>query len=220
MRVRFLRWSLSNALKLLSRLEVKGLENIPEAGPYILASNHMSRLDIPVLYSLIGGDHITAWVADKYRLHPIFGPIARLGNPIFIRRGMVDRNALDAAARALENGLVFALAPEGTRSRVGSLLRAKTGIAYIADQSDAPILLAALTGTDAMVRNWLRLRRPRVSVAFGQPFKLPPLDPQDRNGSLRRNADEVMCRLAAMLPPSYRGVYADHPRLTEFFHEP
>jgi 1-acyl-sn-glycerol-3-phosphate acyltransferase len=61
----------------------------------------------------------------------------------------------------------------------------------------------------------LRLRRQRVDIAIGRLFALPPLDPDDRAASLRRNTDEIMCRLAALLPPSYRGHYADHPRLRE-----
>jgi 1-acyl-sn-glycerol-3-phosphate acyltransferase len=108
------------------------------------------------------------------------------------------------------------MAPEGTRSRVGSLIRGKTGIAYLADQAKAAILPVAITGTESIFKQLFRLRRPQVTVQIGELFHLPPVDSEERNASLRKNADEVMCRIAAMLPEKYRGVYADHPRLKEF----
>jgi 1-acyl-sn-glycerol-3-phosphate acyltransferase len=213
--IRIARWVFRTAFAILTRLEVKNLENIPPTGPYILASNHMSRADTPLLFIYFGGENVTGWVANKYRRNLFFGLLVQIGNPIFIRRGEVDRQALDAAVVALRNGKIFGLAPEGTRSRVGSLNRGKTGIAYLADAAQAPIFPAAITGTDTLFRDLLRLRRPHITVTFGELFYLPPLDSEDRNAGLRRNTDEVMCRIAAMLPESYRGAYADHPRLKE-----
>lgn len=215
-RAKFLRGFLRIVFKLLARLEVTGLENVPTSGPHILIANHLSYIDPPLLYNIMGGDHITGWAADKYRKHWLFGPIARLVNPIFIRRGRVDRHALDAAVQALDSGLVFGLAPEGTRSKTGALIKGKTGISYLADQSGAPLLVIAITGTEKAFKELLRLRRPRLTVRISKPFHLPALDPADRAASMRRNADEVMCRLAAMLPSAYRGEYADHPRLAKF----
>lgn len=215
-RAKFLRGFLRIVFKLLARLEVTGLENVPTSGPHILIANHLSYIDPPLLYNIMGGDHITGWAADKYRKHWLFGPITRLVNPIFIRRGRVDRHALDAAVQALDSGLVFGLAPEGTRSKTGALIKGKTGISYLADQSGAPLLVIAITGTEKAFKELLRLRRPRLTVRISKPFHLPALDPADRAASMRRNADEVMCRLAAMLPSAYRGEYADHPRLAKF----
>jgi 1-acyl-sn-glycerol-3-phosphate acyltransferase len=214
--VRVAKWFFRTAFTLLTRLEVKSLENLPAKGPYILAANHLSRADPPLLFTYFGGKNVTGWVANKYRRNLFFGLLVRLGNPIFIRRGEVDRQALEDAVVALRAGKIFGLAPEGTRSRVGSLIRGKTGIAYLADAAQAPILPVAITGTDKLFRELLHLHRPKITVTFGELFSLPALDPDDRNAGLRQNADEVMCRIAAMLPETYRGVYADHPRLKEF----
>jgi 1-acyl-sn-glycerol-3-phosphate acyltransferase len=216
MLVRIARWLFQTAFTLLTKVEVKNLENIPQNGPYILAPNHLSRADPPLLFIYFGGKDITGWVANKYRRNLFFGSLVQLGNPIFIRRGEVDRQAIDAAVEALRAGKIFGLSPEGTRSRVGSLIRGKTGIAYLADAAQVPILPVAITGTDTLFHDLLRLRRPHISVTFGQLFHLPPLDPGDRNAGLRTNTDEVMCRIAALLPESYRGVYADHPLVKEF----
>jgi len=215
MRARLAKWFFRTAFKLLTRLEVNNLENIPPSGPYILASNHLSRTDSPLLYIYFGSNNITGWVAHQYRRNLFFGLLVKLGNPIFIRRGEVDRQAIDAAVEALKSGKIFGMAPEGTRSRVGSLNNGKTGIAFLADAAQVPVLPLAITGTDTLFRNLLKLHRPHITVTIGELFYLPPLNPDDRSAGLRQNTDEVMCRIAAMLPESYRGFYADRPRLKE-----
>lgn len=215
MTARLLRWLFDKLMAALTRREVEGLGNVPPEGPYIMASNHLGLVDVPVIFGLVGGEHLTGWAAEKWQRHIIFGTLLRMGGGIFIHRGEVDRRALEGAIRWLEAGNAFGMAPEGTRSKTGGLARGKTGIAYLVDHVHAPILPVALTGTEGAIRSLLRLRRQRVSVRFGQLFELPPLDPDDRSGSLRRNTDEVMCHIAALLPPEYRGVYADHPRTLE-----
>jgi 1-acyl-sn-glycerol-3-phosphate acyltransferase len=201
--------------RLLSRRNVRGLENVPRGGPYVLVSNHLSRLDAPLVYSLVGGGHITGWAAEKYQRHWLFGIIVRLGKGIFIRRGQVDRGALQAAVDWLRAGKAFGMSPEGTRSQTGGLMRAKPGVAYLVDETGAPVIPAAVWGTETAVSQLLRLRRPEIFVRFGPAFRLPPIGDADRSAGLRRNTDEIMCRVAALLPPAYRGVYADHPRLKE-----
>jgi 1-acyl-sn-glycerol-3-phosphate acyltransferase len=214
-RVRVLKALLRVFFGIFTRLQVSGLEFVPDHGSFILASNHMSYFDPPLLYLLVGGDHIAGFVAAKYRRNPLFNAIVKLGHSIYIRRGEVDRKALNAAVEALRSGMAFGISPEGTRSRTGSIIKAKTGVALLADRSGAPILPVAIEGTDHAVRDLLRFRRPELRVQIEAPFPLPPIDPQNRSASMRRNADEVMCRIASMLPPRYHGVYADHPRLVE-----
>lgn len=210
-----LRWIFDLLFRLLSRRSVDGLEHVPAQGPYLLVSNHLSRVDPPLIYSLIGGAHLTGWAAEKYQRHVFFGTILRLGGGIFIRRGEVDREALQAAVEWLRAGKVFGMSPEGTRSKTGRLMRAKTGAAYLVQQTGVPVVPVAIWGTEKAMAELLRLRRPRLYVRFGAPVHLPPIDEADRSAGLRRNTDEIMCRIAALLPADYRGVYADHPRLEE-----
>jgi 1-acyl-sn-glycerol-3-phosphate acyltransferase len=181
--------------------------------------NHLSRLDVPFVYGLIGGAHITGWAAEKYRRHPLFAPIVRLGGGAFIERGTVDRSALSFALDWMARGNVFAMAPEGTRSDTGSLQRGKTGAAYLAHQADVAVVPGAVMGTETMARDLLRLRRPRLIFRLGEPFRLPPLPEQGRSAALQRHSDEIMCRIAALLEPSYRGVYANHPRLKQLLED-
>jgi len=177
---RLMRWVFNLAFVLLTERDVEGLENLPLHGPYIVAINHLSYFDAPLIYGLIGGEHITGWAANKYHRHPLFGPIVRLGGGIFIRRGEVDRSALAAAVEWLKQGKIFAMAPEGTRSKTGALDRAKTGAAYLAHKVNIPIIPVAIWGTEKLGQALLRLRRARLVVRFGKLFRLPPLQEGDR----------------------------------------
>lgn len=198
-------------LAIFTRQEVEGTERVPEP-PYIQAINHIGFFDVVFSYSVFGDERMVGWAAEKYEKHLIFGPLLRGGGAIFIQRGKVDRYALDAAVQALRSGRAFGMAPEGTRSANAALARAKTGIAYLAAASGAPIVPTAITGTENVLGNLLRFKRPLLRVRVAEPFHLPPVSDQGRNAALRGNTDEVMCRIAAMLPPRYRGYYANHPR--------
>jgi 1-acyl-sn-glycerol-3-phosphate acyltransferase len=215
LRFRILLVVFRSLLQLITDRRITGRENIPSRGPYIVITNHLSFLDAPIVYELLGGPELTGWAAEKWEHNLIFGTVLRTIGTYFVQRGQVDRGALDFAVAWLRAGHVFGMAPEGTRSHTGGLNKAKTGVAYIAHYSGAPILPIAHAGTDHAMRSLLRLRRQRIDIVIGRPFHLPPLDPEHRAGSLRRNTDEAMCRLAALLPASYRGFYAQHPRLLE-----
>lgn len=96
-------------------------------------------------------------------------------------------------------------------------MKAHPGASFLAAKARVPILPVALIGTeDRLVKASLRkLRRPIVTIRVGKPFSLPPLNGGDRDAALERSTDEIMCQIGALLPPSYRGVYADYPRLLE-----
>jgi len=205
--------------KILTRIEVTGLENVPAQGGAILSSNHLSRVDPPLLFILLKRQDATGLVADKYKNKPFFRWLISMVDPIWINRESADIQALREARDYLQKGGLLGIAPEGTRSHTGALIQAKTGVAFLADRANVPIIPIAITGTEKAFRELGRLHRPLLTVRFGQPFTFPPLDRQDRNAALQRNTDEIMCRIAAMLPPQYRGVYADHPRLKEFLTE-
>ncbi len=206
--------------RLCSRVEVSGKENVPATGGVLLAVNHMSRIDPPLIYILLDRDDATVLAADKYKKYPIISTLINAVNGIWINREEADIDALRAALDYLRSGGLLGIAPEGTRSRVGSLIHAKTGVAYLADKARVPIVPVAISGTETAVRQLLFFRRPHIRVQFGKPFTLPPIDRRNREECLRRNTDEIMCRIAAMLPPKYWGVYSNHPRLKELLSQP
>lgn len=217
---RGMRGVFSALLNLLSKPRIEGRENFLESGAFLIVSNHMSMVDIPLGFTFLADPDIKAWIAAKWASHPLLAPIARIIGGVFIQRGEVDRAALQEAVDWLNSGRPFALAPEGTRSRDGALLRGKTGAAYLAAEADVPVLPAGFVGTDQTFRTlFLRLRRPELTLRIGKPFRLPPLDQDNRTGSLRENTDEIMCRIAALLPPRHWGYYADYPRLQELLEQ-
>lgn len=215
----FLRGLARFLFKILARITVEGMENIPEKGGAILASNHLSRLDSPFALAVIERSDVTGLVADTYRRNVLLRPLIEGVHGIWLNRGEADLHALRAAREHLQHGGLLGIAPEGTRSTTGALMRAKTGVAFLADKVNVPIVPFAITGTEDAIERLLHLHRPRLTMRFGKPFQLLPLERNDRSASLQRNTDEIMCQIAALLPPHYRGYYAGHPRLQELLGE-
>jgi 1-acyl-sn-glycerol-3-phosphate acyltransferase len=201
--------------RLIARIEVDGMEHVPPSGGLVAVTNHIGRLDPGLPYVLIDRDDIIMLVAEKYREVAIFRWLTWAIDGVWVERFNADFNAVRACLRRLRAGGMLVIAPEGTRSPSGSLIRAKSGAGYLAVKSGAPILPAAITGTeDQVVKAHLpRLRRLHVRVRFGQVFQLAPT--ADGNRAQEAIDDEIMCRIAALLPPDRRGVYADHPRLKQ-----
>jgi 1-acyl-sn-glycerol-3-phosphate acyltransferase len=200
---------------LLSRLDVQGLENIPATGPGILAANHLSRLDSALVFGLVERSDITSLVADKYQNNLLLRPLVNAVHGIWINREQADFRALRRALDYIQGGGMLGIAPEGTRSRTGALMPAKTGVAYLAGRAGVPVIPAGIWGSETAIAQLCRLRRPLIHVRIGEPFQLPPLERGDRSAGLQENTDEIMCHIAALLPPAYRGSYAEHPKLNE-----
>lgn len=213
---RLLRAVFKVAIALIARRNIIALENLPSSGPYILVVNHLSFFDLPFLFGLLGGENVTGWAAEKYQKHPLFGPMLKWAGGIFIERGQVDRQAITRAVAWLQNGNIFGMAPEGTRSKTHMLARGKTGAAYLAHEAQALLVPIGVYGTEQAWSSWLRLRRPTFTMRVGTPFRLAPLNPAQRHARLRADTDEIMCRIAALIPSQYHGYYTDHPRLQEF----
>lgn len=200
---------------LLTRVRIQGREHIPASGGYIGAANHLSVLEVPLIYSILDRDDATGLVANKHRKNPLFRWLVNAIRGIWLKREEIDTRALRAARDHLKSGGVLGIAPEGTRSQTGALIKAKTGVAFLADQAGVPILPVGVSGTWQITREILSLRRPKIFVKFGEPFTLPPIDRKQRDTGLKQNTDEIMCRIAALLPPENRGEYADYPRVQE-----
>jgi 1-acyl-sn-glycerol-3-phosphate acyltransferase len=196
-------------LKAIARLDVQGLENLP-AGPFVFAMNHLSSFD--TLTGIAAGPILqaTAFAAVEHRSDPIGGWILDQLGVIWVRRGEADRDAIKLALEEIKSGTAMALAIEGTRSRTGGLLPGKTGPAFLASRTHVPMLPCAIWGTEKVVSNLKRLRRSEVHVRFGEPFHLP--EGRANTEQLEEFTDRAMLQIAAMLPPQYRGVYADRVR--------
>jgi 1-acyl-sn-glycerol-3-phosphate acyltransferase len=219
MRRSFIRSVVRILLRTLSQLTVIGKENIPPEGACLLTANHLGIVDAPIVFSLLDRADATGLVALKHKDNPILRWLVSQVDGIWIDRDHPDIRALKEARDYLKKGWLVGIAPEGTRSDTHTLIEAKPGVAFLADKMDGPIIPLGIAGTENSLTRMFTFQRPRFTVKVGEPFCLPPLDRKARDESLQRNTDEIMCRIAALLPPAYRGVYADHPRLIEILEE-
>jgi 1-acyl-sn-glycerol-3-phosphate acyltransferase len=203
---RFLKRALSAFFGLVARVEFTGLDNIPPSGPVLLACNHLSMIDLPLIVTIVPRRG-TVIAADRLQALPWVRWFLDLGDSIYVRRGEADQEALSRGLAVLHAGGMLGIAPEGTRSRSRGLTRGHSGVAYLASAASAPILPVAAYGQEQIPRNLKRLRRTPVQVQIGP---LIHLEAGEKSAAeLRRDTDRVMKAIAAMLPPSYRGVYAD-----------
>ena len=141
--------------------------------------------------------------------------IFTLWNAIPVRRGEADMNALKQALRALEQGMIFGLAPEGTRNKTGKLIRAMPGAVLVALHSGAPILPVAHWGGEVYLKNLKRLKRTDFNIRVGKPFKLDTEGIKVTSEIRQQIVDEMMYQIAMLLPEEYRGEYADLTKYRE-----
>jgi 1-acyl-sn-glycerol-3-phosphate acyltransferase len=194
----------------LSRVRVTGQEHVPAQGPYMVVFNHVSIYDPPVVVAfwphqveILGAVEVWSRKGQAF--------LAKLWGGIPIRRAEVHREAIDLTLSVLRSDLPLLLSPEGTRSHLPGLQKAKTGVVYIAEKSKAPIIPVGLTGTtDDFFQRAIHGDHPSINMAIGKPFTLPESldDPGLPPREVRqRKADYIMQRIADLLPPTYHGYY-------------
>lgn len=184
-------------------IRVEGHENVPSSGAYIIAANHISWMDPPVVEFALG---VPVRYMAKREIFgvPVLGFVLRAIGNFPIRRGESDRRALETALRVLAAGQPVGFFPEGTRSKDGCLRRAKPGIAFLARRSGVPVLPVAVRGTR---RARVGLPRTPVLVQIGPLIAAEEIAamPHDEQAT----ADAIMRRVAVLLPEQMRGAYAD-----------
>ena len=198
-------------LILLARIQVNGRENIPAKGPYLVVLNHTSAVDTPVLLLTFPVMKWRFFAVEKWKHHPVFGPLMGWLGAIYIEREEMDRDKVRAALHAIEQGIVFGLAPEGTRSKTGKMMPAKDGAAYLAVRTQVPIVPVGLVNCDVLFDNFRRFKTTQIAVNIGESFYLPDMDERVRAKDLPAYTHYIMAHIAAQLPERYHGVYADSP---------
>ena len=206
-------------LKRLTVTEFIGVENIPLTGGVLIATNHMSRMDIPVLFLTPNRPDMTALVTTKYLKYPLIRWFIVTAQGIWLDRDTADFSAFRTAMTALNQGMAIGIAPEGTRSKDAQLLEGKPGTALLALRAGVPILPVALSGTEDAVDKMKHFKRPHITAQFGKLIPAPVLDRNNREEQLQQLTDEIMCQIAVMLPEKYHGFYREHSRLKEILAE-
>ena len=216
MKYRTLRSIVRFFMNLIADIEVNGIEKLPE-GNVIVAANHLGRLDTAALLCILDREDIIMPVAEKYKNHPLWGAIGRAANAIWLNRFDADYSALRQILDRMKQGGLLVIAPEGTRSKTEALQEGKMGVAFLASKSRYPVLPVAVTGTEdrVILENLKHFRRSKITATAAELLYVDIPKGSGREQTMRRVTDEIMCRIAALLPEKYRGVYADHPRLKE-----
>jgi 1-acyl-sn-glycerol-3-phosphate acyltransferase len=186
-------------------VRVHGVANVPKSGAVLLVANHQSIADSFLLYVFV--PRRVRFMAKEELFLGRWRRLARWFGGFPVRRGRSDRQALKTALDLLADGECVGMYPEGSRSETGQLQRAYPGAGLLGVRSNATIVPAAIVGTGRL-RTWTSfLRRPEIHLTVGQPFHV--VRPDDRRVSFGAAADEMMERIAALLPPQMQGVYAE-----------
>jgi 1-acyl-sn-glycerol-3-phosphate acyltransferase len=195
--------------RVLFAARIEGVEHVPGSGAFIVVANHCSNLDPPIIGWATGhqvGRVVHFMAKVEMSRWPIVGWLARQSGVYFVRRGEGDRAAQRFSLEALAAGRPIAIFPEGTRSRDGHLKAGKTGAAYLALRSGAPLLPVAISGTHRIFPGRSRWPQPtRVRIRIGEPFSLG----HAAEGRLDREAldtstERILATIEAMLPEDQR----------------
>jgi 1-acyl-sn-glycerol-3-phosphate acyltransferase len=195
-------------LRLACRVDHAELQKIPKKGPLILVTNHVNFLEAPLLYSFLYPRDIAGFAKVETWRNPFLGILATIWECVPVDRDSNDMSSMRAALETLARGKMLNVMPEGTRSHDGRLGRGHGGVVAMALRSGVPIIPIAHFGGESFWRNLRRGRRTEVRIRVGEPFRLREPE-RGRFKSARFEAvEEIMLRIAELLPPEYRGEYA------------
>jgi 1-acyl-sn-glycerol-3-phosphate acyltransferase len=195
---------------LLSRVEVFGKENVPSKGPYLIAINHVSLFEPPLVIAFWPVAPEAAGAVDIWERRGQ-SVLVRLYGGIRVHRGEYDRELIETLLSVLRSGYPLLIAPEGGRSHALGMRRALPGAAYLAEKTGVPIIPVGIIGTsDHFLSDTLAGHRQLLVINIGKPFFLITGSDQvsDRHKQRQTNADLIMLKIAELLPAEYHGVYA------------
>ena len=180
-----------------------GRQNMPEKGPMIIASNHLSWADIPLIPAYL--EPKVVYMGKEETFQGKMGWLVRFLGAFPVKRGEADRQSLRTAEEQLKAGRILGIFPEGTRSRIRKLGKAHSGLGMIALRSGVPVVPVAIYGSEKAFKKF----RPRITITYGEPMLLAPKGKKTTREDIDEVTEQVMLRIASMLPPEYRGVYAE-----------
>jgi 1-acyl-sn-glycerol-3-phosphate acyltransferase len=201
-------------LFMMCSVDKKALKDVPYQGPMILIGNHINSLDVLVALAFSYPRKVFFMVKKEAFESPFLRFLFNTWGSIPVNRGTADFQALNKAADALNQGYFFAIAPEGTRTKDGRLIKARTGVVVIALKSKAAILPVIQYGGEKFHENIKKLRRTRVTIKVGAPFTICPSSAYPDKEERQLIADEIMYQMAELLPAEYRGYYSDLSKTT------
>ncbi len=206
----FLRPTIRTLFHILGRVKVFGRENIPFGKPYVIAMNHISIFDPPLVVTFWPEQPEVIGAADVFEKKGQ-GPLLSMYGVIPVHRGDYDRILLEKVLAILKVGRPLLIAPEGGRSHEPAMRRAMPGIGYIVEHAQVPVIPVGLVGTtDDFWQRAKRGEKPNLEMRIGNPIHFPAMIQKgaQRREARQHNADLVMRYIAGLLPEEYHGVYA------------
>jgi 1-acyl-sn-glycerol-3-phosphate acyltransferase len=206
----YLRFGIRTLFNILGRVKVVGKENIPLGKAYVIAMNHISIFDPPLVVSFWPEQPEVIGAADVFEKKGQ-GTILSLYGVIPVHRGDYDRVLLEKILAILKMGRPLVIAPEGGRSHEPAMKRAMPGIGYIIEHAQVPVVPVGLVGTtDDFWQRSKRGEKPQLEMRIGKPIIFQAITEKgaQRREARQKNADLVMRHVASLLPEEYHGVYA------------
>ncbi|MBU0936041.1 MAG: 1-acyl-sn-glycerol-3-phosphate acyltransferase [Spirochaetes bacterium] len=210
-------------LAILCRVDAAELAKLPRQGPYMIIVNHVNFLEVPLLYAWLQPRIVHSLVKEETWNNPFLAFLANTWHAIPLKRGTADFAAFGAAEQVFKDGGILIMAPEGTRTGNGVLKKAHGGAALLAWYNRVPVYPLAHTGGEHFYHNLRRLRRTTFRFIAGDPVMVSADPSQKLDSGLRRQlTDELMGRLAILLPEEQRGFYLEQaaktPQLLEIIN--
>lgn len=206
----YLRFGIRELFNILGHVKVVGKENIPLGKPYVIAMNHISIFDPPLVVCFWPEQPEVIGAADVFEKKGQ-GTLLSLYGVIPVRRGDYDRVLLEKILAILKMGRPLIIAPEGGRSHEPAMRRAMPGVGYIIEHAQVPVVPVGLMGTtDDFWQRSKRGEKPQLEMRIGKPIYFPPMNEKgaERREARQKNADLIMRHIAGLLPEEYHGVYA------------
>ncbi len=207
---RFTVWACKLGLRLVFKVDSAEFRKIQGEGPLIAYTNHTSLVEAPMIYThLKPREKVTGLAKVEFWDKPFMGWLFDLWEVMPIRRGEADMEAMRTSIDLLKRGYILGIAPEGTRSASGSLMRAQSGIAVLALHSGSPLQPIANWSIGKLSDNLKRLRRTPYHFRVGPAFRVDTHGQKVTREARQEIADAIMYQLAKVLPEELRGDYAD-----------
>ncbi len=195
-------------LHLICKIDRKELKKIPQKGPFIVAMNHINFLEVPMIMVELFPRKIHGIAKKETWDNRIIGWVANSWEALSIDRDGSTAETFRQARKILEKGHFLLIAPEGTRSLDGKLHVGKPGVISIALHSKVPIIPVAHFGGEKVYKNLKTFKRTKFNFRVGTPIVLQPDGKADQN-KRKYFTDQLMYRIAELLPEEYRGIYSN-----------
>jgi 1-acyl-sn-glycerol-3-phosphate acyltransferase len=197
--------------RLFFRIDRSELAKVPQAGPLLMMVNHTSNLEGPMLYAFLQPRPLHAIAKQELWEHKFMAYLMNTWKSIPVDRQNMGRSTMDACFKVLDEQHILAIAPEGTRSKDGCLQEGKGGVAFIAHKKDVPMIPVVVMGFNSFSKNIKRLKRTVITIKVGEVFEIIQKGGRIDGDTRQALADEIMLRLAMLMPNERRGHYKDHP---------